>query len=449
MKPKLNLPVDEPFMKKNHIINMARIILLIILTLPSLSLAAESIEGIIAIVGNEPIMISELAAQMQLLAIQRGLKPETQEEIDLFQQEVLDQMISERLFLAEARKDSMIRVSDEEVMQTLDEHIAKTASQFPTEEQFLQQLAAEGLTLRTFKKNLKPEIRNQLLKQRLVASKLSSISVSRQEVFEFYEEYQDSIPIQPQAIRLAHILVTFQPSGGTEDSVLKYAEEVRSNVAGGADFASVAATYSAGPSALSGGDLGFIARSDVVDEFGRVAFNLSPGDISGPVRTQYGYHIIKCEEIKGKKAHLRHILFMVNPTAADSALSYFLVDSLVNEIRAGTDFKELAKIFSADDESRRQGGELGWFAVADLPPGFQVALDKLPEIGDVYGPAHSEYGLHILKKLDWRDEKRLNPDDDFDQIRDIARQLKTTDFVDQWIREIKERTYVEIRPIQK
>jgi peptidyl-prolyl cis-trans isomerase SurA len=224
---------------------------------------------------------------------------------------------------------------------------------------------------------------------------------------------------------------------------------VRANVVAGADFATVAATYSSGPSALNGGDLGFVSRGDVVDEFGRVAFNLSPGDISGPVRTQFGYHIIKCEEIKGKKAHLRHILFDVNPTASDSALSYQLVDSLLDAINQGSDFKELAKIFSADDDSRRQGGELGWFSVAELPPGFASALDKLPENGAVYGPVKTEYGLHILKRLDWTAEKSLNPVDDFDQIREMARQIKTSEMVEKWLAEIKERTYYEIRPIKK
>jgi len=425
------------------------IILLLILSLPLSLFSAEPIEGIIAVVGGDPIMISELAAQMQMVAIQQGIKPQSQEEVDRFQQDILNQMISERLFLAEARKDTSIRVSADEIEQTLEEHIAKTASQFPSEDQFLQQLAAEGLTLHTFKKQLRPEIENQLMKQRLVGSKLASVSVSRQEVFDFYENFKDSIPIQPEAIRLAHILITFQPSGATEDSVLKLAEKVRTNVVAGADFATVAATHSSGPSALNGGDLGFVSRGDVVDEFGRVAFNLSPGDVSGAVRTQFGYHIIKCEEIKGKKAHLRHILFDVSPTAFDSALSYQLVDSLVNEINQGTDFKELAKIFSADDDSRRQGGELGWFSITDLPAGFATVLDKLTENDAVYGPALSEYGLHILKRLDRTEEKSLNPESDFDQIREMARQMKSSEMVDKWLAEIKERTYYEIRPIKK
>ncbi len=431
---------------------MRKIILIFITVLTTvllfaLSFGLEPVDGIIAIVGREPIMASELAAQLQIMAIQNNVKPETPEELEKFQTQVLDQMISERLFLIEAHKDTMIRVSPEEIEQALDEHIAQTASQFPNEDDFLRQLSREGLSLHSFKKRLRPDIGSQLLKQRLVARKLSKISVSKQEVIEFYEVYKDSIPEQPEAVRLAHILITFQPSGGTEDSILQLAETVRKNVTAGADFATMAAAYSSGPSALSGGDLGFISKEDVVVEFGRVAFNLLPGDVSGAVRTQFGYHIIKCVEVRGKKAHLRHILFEVVPTAADSILSYKLIDSLLNEITNGVDFKELAKIFSADDDSRRQGGELGWFAIDDLPHGFAAAQEKLPNVGDIYGPVLSEYGLHILKKIDWQEKRILNPTDDFDQIREMARNIKTGEVVDKWLEEIKEKTYVEIRPL--
>jgi peptidyl-prolyl cis-trans isomerase SurA len=420
----------------------------IVLAAPFIFAEQEPIESIVAIVGREPIMASELAAQIQMVAIQQGLRPETQEEIDRLKADILDQMISERLFLIQARKDTSIKVIPEEIEQAENEQIARIASQFDSEEAFLEQLSREGLTLRSFKKRLRPDIENQLLKQRLINQKLSRISISKQEVLEFYDKYKDSIPPQPEAVRLAHILITFQPSQTTEDSVRQAAEEIRQNAAAGADFATLAATYSEGPTALTGGDLGFISSDDVVPEFGRVAFNLSPGDISGPVRTQYGYHIIKCEEVQGRRARFRHILFEVNPTAQDSALSYLLVDSLTREIENGADFKELAKVYSADNDSRKQGGELGWFAIENLPPTFIEALDSMVNIDDIHSPVPSEFGLHILKKLDWQEGRVLTPETDFDKIRDMARQSKTGEFVDKWLKEIRENTYVEIRPVK-
>ncbi|MEW5924097.1 MAG: peptidylprolyl isomerase [Candidatus Zixiibacteriota bacterium] len=431
---------------KNYLIHTVILLAVILLSVSGL-FAAEPIERIIAVVGVEPITASELAAQIQLYIIQTNERPQSQEELEQLQNNILNQMISERLFLIEARKDTLIRVTPEEIENALNEHIARIASQFDTEEAFLDQIAKEGMTLREYRKRLRPEVENQLYKQRLINSKLSQISISRQEVFDFYDKFKDSIPEQPEAVKLAHILVTFQPSGGSEDSVKQLAEKVRQQALAGVDFPTLAAQYSDGPTALTGGDLGFISAEDVVPEFGRVAFNLRPGDISAPVRTEFGIHIIKCEEVSGNQAHLRHILFQVIPTAADSLLSYKLVDSLLNEIKNGTDFRELAKVYSADDDSRKAGGELGWFAIRDLPPSFAQALEKMPNINDVYGPALTEYGLHILKKLDRKEGGSLNPENDFDNIREMARQSKTGEYVDRWLEEMKEKTFVEIRKL--
>ncbi len=432
-------------MKKNSGIKWI-FLALVVLACPAIS-GAETLERIVAVVGNEPILSSELASQLQMVAIQRGIRPQNQQELDSLQKDVLNQMISEKLFLAEAKKDTSIKVTSDEVDKALDDHVTKISSQFANQDLFLQELSREGLNLRTFKKRLRPEVENQLLKQKLISKKLSNISVSRQEVIEFYGKFKDSIPDQPEAVRLAHVLITFQPSKKTEDSVRTLAESVRKNAAAGADFANLAATYSSGPVAVNGGDLGFVSRTDVVPEFARVAFNLLPGQISGVVRTQFGYHIIKCEEVSGDKAHLRHILFEVVPTPADSQLSYHLVDSLINEIHKGADFREVAKVYSADDDTRKQGGELGWYAVSDLPKEFTSALDSMKNVGDIFGPVKSEYGLHILKLLEHQEARKFSIDTDFDKVKEMVRNAKTGEYVDKWLDEAKKNTYVEIRPL--
>ncbi|MBN2225733.1 MAG: peptidylprolyl isomerase [candidate division Zixibacteria bacterium] len=412
------------------------------------TIAMEPVERIVAIVGNEPILASELALQMQLLAINQGVRPQTEEEMNQLQQQVLDQMISEQLFLIEAKQDTSIRVTDTEIEQALDERVMNIASQYPSEEQFLDELAREGLSFRDFKRRLRPEIENQLYKQKLIQMKLSQISVSRQEVLEFYDLYKDSIPEQAETVRLAHILVTFIPSQTTRDSVMAEAEAVRQNVVSGADFATLAMTYSDGPSALIGGDLGTISEDDVLPEFGRPAFMLQPGEISSVITTDNGLHIIKCESKDGQRGHFRQILFEVKPSAADTQLAYTLIDSLQREITDGADFRELAKAFSADDESRKQGGELGWFPLKGLPPVFSSVIDSVEQIGDVCGPVQSEFGLHLLKLLDRKESRQITLDDDFDRLKDLARQTKTGEYVNQWVEEIRKRTYVEIRPLQ-
>lgn len=407
----------------------------------------EPLERIVAIVGSEPILLSELALQMQLLAINQGIRPKNERELKELQNQILEQMISEQLFVLEAKNDTNIVISANDIDRALDNRIASVVSQYPSEDAFLEELAREGLNFRAFKNRLRPEIENQLYKQSWISSKLRSISISRQEVVDFYNKYTDSIPTQPDMVRLAHILLQFAPSKATEDSIRQVAEKVRKNVTGGADFASMAMEYSDGPAALNGGDLGFLSEDDVLPQFGRTAFNLQPGEISGVVKTEAGFHIINCIERVGNRSHLRQILFEITPTAADSQLIYYLADSLMAEITDGTDFREIAKVYSADDESRRQGGELGWYPLKELPSIFVEAIDKFKDTNDVVGPIKSEYGLHLLKLLDRQEARTLSLEDDYDSIREMARQNKTGEYVDKWIAEIREKTYVEVRPL--
>ncbi|MBD3403088.1 hypothetical protein GF420_09345 [candidate division GN15 bacterium] len=405
----------------------------------------ETVDRIIAVVGEEVILASELASQIQLYTLQTGEEPKTEKAFEQLRDEILDQMITDRLFLFEARKDTSISIRPEEIDIALDDHVARIAGNFETNDAFLQALALEGLTVRDLRKRYRPDVENQLLKQRFIQKKLYSVSVSRHEVEEFYNRFQDSIPSQPEGVKLAHILLTFEASPEIEDSVKAFASQLRQQVLDGADFATLSTRHSDLGAGANGGDLGYISRQDVVPEFARAAFNLSPGDISGVIRTQFGYHVIKCEGRRDDKLRLRHILLSVTPSAADSARTYEVADSLLTAARAGEDFEEMAKAFSRDDETRASGGELGWFATAQLPPEFSDAVAGWDTPGEYRGPVKTQFGLHLLKLLDYQEARQYTLEDDFDEIKELARQDKTGQIVDEWIAEVKERTYIEYR----
>ena len=405
----------------------------------------ETLDRIIAVVGDEAILASELGGQLQMYALQTGQEPKTQAEFDTLRAQILDQMITDRLFLFEARKDTSISIRPEEIQQALDEQVTRISSNFGSNDEFMAALAQEGLTIRDLKRKYRADVENQLLKQRFIQRKLYSVSVSRHEVEEFYNRYQDSIPTQPEGVKLAHILLTVKASPQIEDSVKALAASLRQQILDGADFASISARYSSFGAGENGGDLGYMGRDEVVPEFSRAAFNLSVGDISGVIRTQFGYHVIKCEAKREERLKLRHILLGVIPSAADSVAVLELADSLLTELRQGGDFAEMAKAFSNDNDTRAQGGELGWFATNQLPKDFADAVAGWKEPGEYRGPVNSQFGLHLLKLLDYQAAKKYALADDYDRIKELARQDKTGRIVDQWIAEIKERTYVEYR----
>jgi len=420
------------------------LLVLVVLSFP-VSAQRETVDRIVAVVGNEVILASELAGQLQMYVFQSGKQPKSEQELKETQDEILEQMIFDKLFLLEARRDTAINIRPEEIEMALDEHIAGVADNFGTDQEFMDALANEGLTIRALRKQYRSEIENQLLKNRLIQSKLYTVSISKHEVEEFYNKFRDSIPNQPEAVKLSHILLAFSVSKEIEDSVRALAAELRQKVIDGADFAAISAQYSSMGAEANGGDLGYIRREDVVPEFARAAFNLNVGDISGVIRTQFGYHVIKCEGKQDERLKLRHILLMAQPSPQDSTATFQLADSLLNEARTNDNFAELAKTFSTDNETRAAGGELGWFATANLPPDFADAAKGWKTPGEYRGPIKTQFGLHLMKLLDYRPEKKYSLEEDFDEIKQLARQEKTGRMVDKWIAEIKEKTYIEYR----
>ena len=405
----------------------------------------DVVDKIIVVVGDRVILASELASQIQLYAFQSGIQPKTEAEIQKLQEDILEQMINDQLFLLEAKQDTSVSVRPEEIEQALDEHVTRVAGNFDSQEAFIDALTAEGMTVRELKKKYRNDIENQLLRQRYIQRKLYSVSVSRHEVEEFYDQFRDSIPSQPEAAKLAHILIVYKPSQGVEDSVQALASSLRQKILDGADFAAIAAQHSSMGAGANGGDLGFVGRDDVVPEFARAAFNLSVGDISGVIRTQFGYHVIECEDKKGERLHLRHLLLAVEPSAADSQVTLQLSDSLLQAARSGNDFAEMAKTFSDDNDTRATGGELGWFAVSQLPAEFATEVIGWKNPGEYRGPVESRFGLHVLELLDYQEEKKFDLENDFDKIKELARQDKTGRMVDRWIEEIKAKTYIDYR----
>lgn len=404
----------------------------------------ENVDRIVAIVGDEVILSTELANQIQIIALQTQTQPKTEKEMIEFQNSILDQMISDRLFLIAARKDTLISIRDEEIEETLDEQIARISQNFDSYEEFLQALTDENLTLRELRKKYRVEVENQLLKQRFIQQKLYSISVSKHEVEEFYKNFSDSIPTQPEAVKLAHILLSYKASKQVVDSVRDLANELRQKIIAGEDFAEISTKYSSSGAGVNGGELGYLSREDVVPEFARAAFNLQVGDISGIVETQFGIHIIKCEDKQGEMLKLRHVLLATPPSKDDSLRTEQLADSLRQAAWNGEDFSQMAKTYSTDDNTRAKGGELGWFAVDKMPEEFINAVSGWHDEGDVRGPINTQFGLHLLKLLEYQPEKKYTLENDYDRIKELARQDKTGQFMDKWIVEQKAKTYTKI-----
>ena len=406
------------------------------------TVGSETAERIVAVVGDRVILASELAGQVQMymlsLGENSGVDPQR------LARDVLGRMINDELILSAARDDSTITVPEEEIRAGLDEHIASLAARFPSEQAFLDQLQREGMTKRTLEKRYHPQIRDQLLKQRIITRKLSKVSVSRQEVEDFFTHNRDSLPPVPGKIRLAHILVKFKVSPQTDDSVRQVGEEARRLAVQGKDLGDVATELTPRFPGIVGGRVGFIQREEVVAEFGRAAFSLQAGDISGLVRTEYGYHIIKSHARFKDSVDVSQILLPLAPSPADTLRAKAAADSLHRELQNGADFRELAKRSSEDDSTRGTGGELLPMTDDQLRPEFVEPLNGI-DTGQITMPVLSQAGYHILRLLEREKGHPLSLTQDYDILRNIAKQDKTGRLVEEWVSDLKKKVYVDIR----
>jgi peptidyl-prolyl cis-trans isomerase SurA len=410
-----------------------------------LPLQAETLDRIVAVVDKQIILQSELESQLQLYAIQSKINLSANPALkDSLEKQLLDRMVEDKVLLVEAERDTSISVTNKDVETALSDQIARIKSQFGSDEAFNAQLKAEGLTLKELREQYRDEVKNQLLKDKFIQQKLEKVKVSSGEVKKFYEANKDSLPDKPAGVRLAHILISTLPGQATKDSLLSFAKLIRDKAISGEDFALLAKTYSGDPSSSAGGDLGWFAKGSMVPEFEAAAFALQPGQISDVVETQFGYHIIKCVGRKEDKIRASHILIPLKASDEDLRVKLNLADSLDDAIQQGADFAEIAKKFSDDENSRDQGGELGWYGADNLLPEFREALTNL-DLNQVSRPVSSEFGYHIIKLEERRESSKLDLKGDYESLAEMAKREKTQRQLSEWVAKISSSMYIDKR----
>lgn len=406
--------------------------------------AWERLDDIVAVVGKKAILASELEFQAQMYAAQMGIKVKNDTQLEQIKQDLLRQMINDRLILLKAMEDTTIKVSDDEVDAAFQTRVDELQSSFRSPEEFEAQLATEGLTFRELKVRLREEVRDQIYKEKLIGKLLNRVSVTRAEVEDFFNSYRDSLPDHPRSVKLARMLLRPASSSEMRDSMLQVAQSLVNRIAGGESFEDLAGEYSDDISSSQGGDIGEFTKGDLLPEFERAALALSPGEVSGVVSTKLGLHIIKLVSKESESFHCKHILLMDHPVAADSVRAEKLAADLTDSLEAGADWGEMVKQFSEDESNKAMLGELGWFAIDDLPPQFQAALTGV-DAGGLTRSFWTEEGLQILKVLDRRESRSFSLEEDWDILKEYTRRQKSESVIAAIVNEMKDKVYLELR----
>ena len=306
------------------------------------------VDGIVAEIGDQIILRSDIIFQKQALS---------QEGKELSDCEMLQEISLEKLLIHHAAIDS-IEVTNEEIDESIDRRIQQLVSQIGSERKMEEYYKKSILMI---KEEMRPLMKNQMISQRMQMNVAENVQVSPIEVAEVIEAMPlDSLPLIGTEVELAQIIIEPKVSEKAISETLDRLNTLRDRILNGSSFSSMAILYSEDPgSNRNGGEYKGLKRGQFVKEFEAVAFNLRPGEISKPFKTDYGYHIVQLQVKRGEELDLRHILIKPKVEQSDLDEAKDKLDSLRLLIVSGTkSFNEIAQKHSADDESKLNGGVL-------------------------------------------------------------------------------------------
>jgi peptidyl-prolyl cis-trans isomerase SurA len=413
---------------------------LVVLAFPGAG--AQTLDRIVAVVQNDPILESELKAQVQFHIMNNRLDPATPG----IQDQVLQSMINEKLIVAKAIIDS-VEVSDEEVQQQMDRVIQQRIQQVGSEQKLEEYY---GMPLSKIKREYRDELRKNLLAQRLQQQRFGATQISRREVQEFFASYRDSLPRVAEEVELAHIFVRPRASDRVRTEAVNRIAALRDSILAGADFGSIAKAYSQDVgSAQQNGDLGWVRRGQFVKEFETAAFSLSEKQLSGPVETEFGIHLIQLLERRGDAVHARHILLRFGRSDEADTVAVRLLDSLRTAVLNGASFAELAKKNSEDKESAMIGGSYGTVELEQLDKAWYATVADL-KVGEISRPERlpvgSGYGYHIVLVKKRTPAHTMTLDNDYYRIEAIALNFKRQRDFQVWMEDLRTKIYWTVRP---
>jgi peptidyl-prolyl cis-trans isomerase SurA len=416
--------------------------LLSVLALSGAGAQPSVVDRIVAVVGKEPILLSDVNAQAEFYAFNNKIDISTPG----LKEQVLDAMINEKLILAKAIEDTTISISEDQVTNQLDALIAQRLQQVGSEKK-LEELY--GMPISKIKREFRDETRKQLMVQALQQTKFGELQPSRREIEEFYAQYVDSLPAVPEELELYHLYRIPKVGTRVKEGIRHQLEGILDSVKAGGDFADYAKRYSEDRgTAAQGGDLGFVRRGEFFAEFEEAVFSLKEHQLSNVIETPLGFHIIQLLERRGEQVHPRHILmkFKNDQAEADSTIAFLKL--LKDSAEHGTDFAELAKRHSEDKESAPLGGYLGKLPVTQFDQSLLETVSKLKP-GGVSDPVavrsekSSGYQIIYLKERTAEHPMRLPAD--WKHVEQLATSFKRSTEYQRWLKQLRSEIYWETR----
>ena len=390
----------------------------------------ELIDRIVGVVDDEVILWSELNFRLRFQLEQRGYSPYLEEEkLAQLREEALDEMIDEQILLLKAQEDS-IAIDEAKVEEILSEQYSAIKNDMGSDG-FKEMLKRAGLSERQLRNRYRKEIRHSLLYQEMLRELAYRLHITHRDIDAYRHAHGDTLPVR---ISLSRIRIQSKPDEQLLQANRQRIREIQQKIAAGADFGDLARTYSEDPgTAAQGGDLGCFAAGRLVPEFEKAAFELKPGEVSAPVLTQYGYHLILLHEKREDELCASHILVRASTTRQDDRRVEIALNELRQRALSGEDFSQLAREHSDERRTAMRGGFWEIVPRDQLPPPLLAQIGHL-KLGEISEPFFLEDGGYIIK---------IN--DDQSTLESLIREERLTKSMRQLIEEYRTEIHVEKR----
>ena len=430
-----------------------KLLILMVLFAPLLAESAEAgarkksneilkMDRIIAIVDQGVITEQELidrtrSVKSQLEKQGTALPPE-----NILEKQVLERLIADSLQLQMAAQTGL-KVDDTQLDKTIERIAAQNKM---TVDEFKVLLEKDGMPMRKFREDIRSEITISRLREREVENKLN---ISEGEI-DNYLTTQANRGEEQDEFEISHILIRTPEDASPEDlqKAKSKTEQALKQLAGGASFEQVSAGFSDAPNALEGGSMGWKSGAQLPALFLDVLKPLQAGEVSKPVRSPNGFHILKVNNRRGGSSslvigqtHARHILIKLSEVLSEKE-GKRKIDVIKERLDNGGKFEELARQFS-EDGSANNGGDLGWVNPGDTVPPFEKAMNELG-LGELSEPVLTAFGWHVIQVLERR-QQDMTKEASRLKARQEIRARKSEEAYQDWIRELRDRAFVELR----
>jgi peptidyl-prolyl cis-trans isomerase SurA len=400
------------------------------------------LDRVVAVVNDEAITQFEVAEQRRSVLMQMREAKVTPPPQDVLDRQVLERLITERALLQFA-KETGVRVDDTAVDRTV-QRIAQENKLAP--DAFRALLEKEGIAYAKYRENIRREMTLQRLREREIDRRVDATDA---EVDQFLATAAARGAGNTEYL-LSHILVSLPEQSSPEQIERRRERAVAAlqEVKTGGDFAQVAASYSDAQDALTGGNLGWRAAARLPTAFVEIVRGMKRGDVSNVLRSPAGFHIVKLVDVRDsdtptivEQTRARHILIRVNETTSD-ADAKIRIDRVKDRLDSGAKFEDMARI-NSEDPSSAKGGDLGWINPGDTVPEFEQAMKKLLP-GETSAPVRSPFGWHLIR-VEERRQQDVTRERQREQARAAIRQRKADEQFQDFVRQTRDRAYIEYR----